>query len=115
MASEQEHSYMNHKSLPEFLAAHWADGDFVPYCYVNAASDSLAVYFKGDPDDSVVIENDHIHDRGSAQIMRAECAQSARNIALCKSLVTHEVVGGRSDGLSKIDRFPKSQTEGRAE
>ena len=75
MATEQE--------IREILKNNPPSNKFVPYCYVSEQADALTVYFEGDADYSVRL-NDHI--------------------TLYRSLATKEVVGCRVKGIAGILR-----------
>lgn len=73
MASESD--------LMEFLRSNSPSRQFVPYCYVNRDSDTLTVYFEGDPDYSERL-SDHV--------------------TLYRSIANNEVVGCRIKGISSM-------------
>ena len=72
---------MDSAELMRFLRENPPSKQFVPYCHLNQESDSLTVYFEGDPDYSERL-NDHV--------------------TLYRSLETNEVVGCRIKGIAGI-------------
>jgi hypothetical protein len=69
------------EKLMAFLRANPPAKKFVPYSYLNKASDALTVYFEGDPDYS---------------------ERLSEHVTLYRSLETKEIVGCRIKGIAGV-------------